>query len=145
MKLHKIDPGYIDPDVTEKDALAQTKKLCKKLRKLQAALYGEKQRSVLIVLQAMDAVSLAACCTKPPSRQTQDLMPQPGAAPIRLNLARQGKDVIVDPWPFQPAQVDLMIPVCRIEKRAYESDDELRVAANGGSAEVLTCRVLPAH
>src|SRR6516164_1034549 len=54
VKLHKIDPGYIDPDVTEKDALAETKKLCKRLRKLQAALYSEKQRSLLIVLQALD-------------------------------------------------------------------------------------------
>jgi PPK2 family polyphosphate:nucleotide phosphotransferase len=54
VKLHKIDPAYVDPDLTEKDALAQTKKLCKKLRRLQASLYGEKQRSVLIVLQALD-------------------------------------------------------------------------------------------
>jgi polyphosphate kinase 2 (PPK2 family) len=54
VKLHKIDPGYIDPDITEQDALAETKKLCKKLRKLQASLYCEKQRSVLIVLQALD-------------------------------------------------------------------------------------------
>jgi PPK2 family polyphosphate:nucleotide phosphotransferase len=55
VKLHKIDPGYIDPDLTEKDALAETEKLCKKLRKLQASLYNEKQRSVLIALQALDA------------------------------------------------------------------------------------------
>jgi PPK2 family polyphosphate:nucleotide phosphotransferase len=55
VKLHKIDSGYIDPDLTEKDALAQTKKVCKKLRKLQASLYCEKQRSVLVVLQALDA------------------------------------------------------------------------------------------
>src|SRR5271155_4063128 len=54
VKLRKIDPGFIDPDVTEPDALAETKKLCKKLRKLQASLYCEKQRSVLIVLQALD-------------------------------------------------------------------------------------------
>src|SRR5207248_1833042 len=54
VKLHKIDPGYIDPDVTEKDALAETKKLCKNLRKLQASLYSEKKRSLLIVLQALD-------------------------------------------------------------------------------------------
>ena len=60
VKLHKIDPGYIDPEVTEQDALAQTKKLCKKLRKLRAALYSEKQRSVLIVLQAHEAAAKAA-------------------------------------------------------------------------------------
>jgi PPK2 family polyphosphate:nucleotide phosphotransferase len=54
VNLHKNDPGYVDPDVTEQDALAETAKLCKKLRKLQAALHGEKQRSLLIVLQALD-------------------------------------------------------------------------------------------
>jgi PPK2 family polyphosphate:nucleotide phosphotransferase len=54
VQLHNIDPGYVDADLTEKDALAETKKLCKKLRKLQASLYSEKQRSVLIVLQALD-------------------------------------------------------------------------------------------
>jgi PPK2 family polyphosphate:nucleotide phosphotransferase len=54
VKLNRIDPGYIDPDVTEKDALADIKKLCKRLRKLQASLYCERQRSVLIVLQALD-------------------------------------------------------------------------------------------
>jgi PPK2 family polyphosphate:nucleotide phosphotransferase len=54
VKLHKIDPGAIDPDLTEKDALDQTKKLCKKLRRLQESLYCEKQRSLLIVLQALD-------------------------------------------------------------------------------------------
>src|SRR5437899_249615 len=54
LKLRHIDAGYIDPHVSEEDALEETKKLCKKLRKLQAALYSEKQRSVLIVLQALD-------------------------------------------------------------------------------------------
>jgi PPK2 family polyphosphate:nucleotide phosphotransferase len=54
VNLRKVDPSYVDPDMTEQDALAQTKKLCKKLRKLQASLYCEKQRSVLIVLQALD-------------------------------------------------------------------------------------------
>jgi PPK2 family polyphosphate:nucleotide phosphotransferase len=54
VKLHKTDPGFVGPDVTEKDALAKTKKLCKRLRQLQASLYSEKQRSVVIVLQALD-------------------------------------------------------------------------------------------
>src|SRR5215472_16930649 len=54
VKLHEVDPGYIDPEVTEQDALAETKKLRKRLIKLQASLFCEKQRSVLIVLQALD-------------------------------------------------------------------------------------------
>src|SRR5215475_11666961 len=54
VRLRKIDSAYVDPDVTEQDALSETKKLCKKLRKLQEKLYCEKQRSLLIVLQALD-------------------------------------------------------------------------------------------
>ena len=54
VKLHKVDPGYVDPNVTENDALKETKKLCKRLRKLQASLYSEKRRSLLIVLKALD-------------------------------------------------------------------------------------------
>jgi PPK2 family polyphosphate:nucleotide phosphotransferase len=54
VNLRKVDPSYVDPDMTEQDALAETEKLCKKLRKLQTKLYSEKQRSVLIVLQALD-------------------------------------------------------------------------------------------
>jgi PPK2 family polyphosphate:nucleotide phosphotransferase len=54
VKLRKVDPSYVEPDMTEQDALAETKKLCKKLRKLQTKLYSEKRRSVLIVLQALD-------------------------------------------------------------------------------------------
>jgi PPK2 family polyphosphate:nucleotide phosphotransferase len=54
VNLRKVEPSYVDPDMTEQDALAETKKLCKKLRKLQTKLYSEKQRSVLIVLQALD-------------------------------------------------------------------------------------------
>ena len=96
------------------------------------------------LLQAMDAISLAACCTKPPSSQTQDVMPQPGGAPLRLNLSRRGNDVVVDPWPFAGEAVELMIPVCRIERNKFKDDDELRAAAAAGSSEVLNCHVVPA-
>jgi PPK2 family polyphosphate:nucleotide phosphotransferase len=54
VKLSHINANYVDPDLTEENALKETEKLCKKLRKLQASLYSEKQRSVLFVLQALD-------------------------------------------------------------------------------------------
>ena len=97
------------------------------------------------LLQAMDVISLGLCCTKPPSKQTQDVFSHPGAAPLRLNLTRNEKDLIVDPWPFNREVIELMIPTCRISARAYESDDELRAAVKDGASEVLTSRVLPAH
>src|SRR5262245_56599878 len=54
MRLNKSDPRDDPPDTNEQAALAETEKLCKRLRKLQTALYSEKQRSLLIVLQALD-------------------------------------------------------------------------------------------
>lgn len=95
------------------------------------------------MLQAMDVISLAACCTTPPAKQTQDVMPRPGAAPIRLSVARRGNDVLVDPWPFDQPQVELKIPVCRIAARTYVDHDALRAAAKEGASEVLTCVVMP--
>ena len=96
------------------------------------------------MLQAMDFLSLAACCTKPPADQTQDVMPRPGAKPIKLAVARRGDDVVtVDPWPFDQAQVELKIPVCRIPARRYASNDELRATVRSGGSEVLTCVVTP--
>jgi hypothetical protein len=97
------------------------------------------------MLQAMDAISLAACCTTPPTRQTQDVMPHPGAAPLRLDLSRQGNDVVVGPWPFARREVALMIPVCRIPAKKYDDEAALHAAIAAGSGEVLTSRVIPAH
>jgi hypothetical protein len=95
------------------------------------------------LLQAMDVISLAACCTKPPTLQTQDILPKPGAAPIRLTLARHGKDLMVDPWPFATKSIELMIPACRIPQKKYANNDELRTALAAGMGEVVVCRVLP--
>jgi hypothetical protein len=94
------------------------------------------------MLQAMDLISLTACCTKPPSKQTQDVMPRPGAAPLRFALERRGKDVAVDPWPFDQERIELMIPVCRIEAKTFADDDELHAAMASGSSEVLTVVVM---
>ncbi len=55
LELGKIDPGYSGKQVSEKDAKAETEKYCGKLNKLQYLLYAEARRSLLIVLQAMDA------------------------------------------------------------------------------------------
>jgi uncharacterized protein DUF3891 len=95
------------------------------------------------MLQAMDLISLAACCTKPPTSQTQDVMPQPGAAPIRLHFARQDNDVIVDPWPFGVAEIELKIPVCRVSAKPFESREAFVDAWKTAPAEILTSRIIP--
>src|SRR5208282_3665767 len=54
-RLAKIDPGYSGKHVSEKDAKAEAEKYRDKLNQLQYLLYAEARRSLLIVLQAMDA------------------------------------------------------------------------------------------
>jgi hypothetical protein len=95
------------------------------------------------LLQAMDVISLACCCTKAPADQTQDVLERPGGAPLRLSLSRQDNDVIVDPWPFSVERVELKIPVTRIPGRKYANADDLRAAYAAGGAEVLTSVVTP--
>jgi PPK2 family polyphosphate:nucleotide phosphotransferase len=55
VKLKEIDPGYAGKHLSEKEALADIGKYRDKLRKLQYLLYAEKKRSLLVVLQALDA------------------------------------------------------------------------------------------
>lgn len=55
VKLADIDPGYCGKHVSEKEAQADIANYRDKLTKQQYLLYSEKQHSLLIVLQALDA------------------------------------------------------------------------------------------
>jgi PPK2 family polyphosphate:nucleotide phosphotransferase len=55
LNLAKIDPGYKVHHETEEAAKEETEHYRRKLASLQSLLYAEKKRSVLIVLQAVDA------------------------------------------------------------------------------------------
>jgi PPK2 family polyphosphate:nucleotide phosphotransferase len=55
VKLRKIDAGYKGKHISKKEVLPVIEKHCSKLAKLQHTLYAEKKRSLLVVLQALDA------------------------------------------------------------------------------------------
>jgi PPK2 family polyphosphate:nucleotide phosphotransferase len=55
IRLDKIDPAYKGKHISEDKALSEIEKYRTKLVQQQYLLYAEKQHSVLIVLQAMDA------------------------------------------------------------------------------------------
>jgi hypothetical protein len=97
------------------------------------------------LLQAMDTLSLAVCCTKPPAHETHDLYPAPGKTPLRLKLGRRGNDLMVSPWPFADNDVELKIPATRVPKRAYVDDEELRRTFAAAPAELITARLIPAR
>ena len=93
------------------------------------------------MLQAMDAISLAACCTKPPATTTQDVMRQPGGAPVKLALQRIGYDLTVAPWPFNVEMIELKIPASRVPNKKFARVEDFRAAYASAPAEVITCRV----
>lgn len=97
------------------------------------------------LLQAMDAISLAACCTTAPMQQTQDVFRRPGGEKVKLSLSRSGNDVLVDPWPFTPREIKLDIPATRVGSGPYESDERFRAAFAAAPSEVIHARVLPAR
>jgi len=72
------------------------------------------------MLQAMDAISLAACCTRPPFPLLKDVPPRPDASPLSIELIRWGEDVIARPWMFDVEVIDVMIPCRRIAKASFK-------------------------
>jgi len=55
IKLSKLDPGYKGKHLSESHAKTETEKFRARLAELQYLLYAEKKRSLLIVLQGLDA------------------------------------------------------------------------------------------
>jgi hypothetical protein len=97
------------------------------------------------LLQAMDTLSLAVCCTTPPAQETQDVYPAPGGAPLRLKLGRRGNDLMISPWPFADRLIELKIPARRVPGRAYVSEREFQDVFAAAPAEIITARLIPAR
>jgi hypothetical protein len=96
------------------------------------------------LLQAMDVLSLAICCTTPPETTTQPLHARPGSSAIKLQLHRPTPDVLlVKPWPFATPTVDVDVPYRVVPERAYASDDELRVTYASAPKGSLRVQVRP--
>jgi hypothetical protein len=97
------------------------------------------------LLQAMDTLSLAVCCTRPPASETQDVYPAPGGAPLRLKLGRRGDDLMISPWPFAERTMELKIPAMRVPNRAYAREREFQDVFAAAGAEIITARLIPAR
>jgi hypothetical protein len=85
-------------------------------------------------LQAMDMMSLAICCTKPPFRGHPDK---------RLTWQREGINLTVAPWPFDEPEVKLEVPFRRIPARPYTDPTELHEAIAATDLERFTVAILP--
>ena len=131
-------------DLRQRLGLRTDRPTATKLPKAMAQKSEDKLNFNIRMLQAMDLISLAACCTKPPADQTQDVYMTPGGEKVKLSLERRGNDVHVGPWPFDTDEIALPIPACRFPARPFANETAFREALNKAPAEVLVVHVRPA-
>jgi len=66
------------------------------------------------------------------------LIPQPGAAAIKLTVwRREAGCFVVEPWPFDRPELQLTLAAARIADRKYANDQDLRRALADAQENVL--------
>ncbi|MBC7783639.1 MAG: DUF3891 family protein [Burkholderiales bacterium] len=96
------------------------------------------------LLQAMDVLSLAICCTEPPAIKTGALHARPGSAPIQLNIHRPSREVLlVKPWPFDIEALTVDVPYRPVPNRVYTSAADLARALEESAPSSFTVTVRP--
>lgn len=105
---------------------------------LEAAVGTERVASVATeyaALKALDLLSLAACMTPPGSdahSHPRWLTGTVGIAGMPTSFSWIGESALqVDPLPFH-REVELALPYVEIDRRRYESDDDLQAAVRDG-------------
>jgi hypothetical protein len=79
------------------------------------------------LLQAMDQVSLALCCTQPPSDQIRPVLTQPGGKQMTLRVRRATPtELLISPWPFGPEKIEVTTKYRPVPGEAYESVEAFR-------------------
>jgi hypothetical protein len=96
------------------------------------------------LLQAMDKVSLCICCTQPPFRQIEPLLPRPGAAPVKLSVQRpDAQHLLLWPWPFDRPELNVLVPYRVVPRRAYSDEAQLHEAFADARLRHLYCTIAP--
>jgi len=90
------------------------------------------------LLQAMDRVSLALCCTNEPFHGIKQLPPRPGAGAIGAEFRKVGDfGLVVNPWLFGPDSLNVEVEARRIPRRRYSTDQEFRDVYRDAAVETL--------
>ncbi|CAN5683915.1 hypothetical protein BH09PLA1_BH09PLA1_24630 [soil metagenome] len=96
------------------------------------------------ILQAMDFISLALCCTNPPVEQIQNVMPRAGARPLTVHVKRGAPGILkVSPWMFQTEVESAAVPYRAVPARNYESEEEFREAYRGAREDQMQFDLRP--
>lgn len=97
------------------------------------------------LLQAMDRLSLAICCTTPPIHVLEPLHTGPGASPISIRVLVAEQGLQLDRWPFRGASVDVEVPFRRLRSREFLEESEFHQAFAAARIEHFHYVIRPSH
>ena len=93
------------------------------------------------LLQALDLISLCACCSKLPQTESQEVLPLVGQDPIRFKLAKNLAGAVrVSPWPFDDKRFEMQVPCRRVPGWRMETNEQLRTFYHQSKPETLIVR-----
>jgi hypothetical protein len=95
------------------------------------------------LLQAMDSLSLAICCTKPPVVQIGPVQARPGGRALSLRVRRDDQIVLVSPWPFDVEEIRVEVPYRRMTAGRFGSEEAFRSAYAAAGEERLAVTIAP--
>lgn len=96
------------------------------------------------LLQAMDKLSLAVCCTKPPAETINPLPVGPGRADQPLRVRRSSATQIsVTPWAFTSDRLSIQIPFRRLPGEPFTDEQTFRAALAGAAIQRIEISVAP--
>jgi hypothetical protein len=96
-------------------------------------------------LQAMDQVSLAICCTKPPFESLSPVLPNLRDRAVIIKVQRPSAGlVMLWPWPFARDMVSVDVPFRRLRAERFADESEFRAAYAAAPIERFTV-ALQAH
>lgn len=88
-------------------------------------------------LQAMDRLSLAICCSKPPF-DTLELATHAGAMLTRIKIGRpETRRVTLDPWPFGVGRIDVAINARVLPATPFKDEASFQAAYQDAETEQL--------
>jgi hypothetical protein len=112
------------------------------LAEARASAADDRLRFDFKLLQAMDLISLSLCCSKLPMGETNEVLRNPSADPIKLRLSKDVDGVLrVNPWPFDEKRLELRVCCRRVPARRFDSVEEFRKRYLDADVEMLDVRL----
>jgi len=98
------------------------------------------------LLQVWDLLSLFICLDRDhtPVQHIGPATTAPDGEDLTLHVTSDGDEIVrIDPWPFDRAAIEAVVPARSIPAQPYESQRALRQALDASGDASIRCRVVP--